>query len=679
MQKKKIIEIDIIIAMLFAIIVCIAYSVNAYAASDVKVKIAGGTVEQGKEITVVATITSDSIIGPYDAYILYDTEMLEFKSGSASKVDIEGERDDGYAGELKGGNGRIKIMSEACLSKSVKIELVFLAKQPGEHSVYFADASECEFYDRNGEFMNMVSTSGTVKVNAPALFSSDNTLSIIYAYSVFENGSTKPAWYWPDFSPERTSYDLVVEGDVTKLNITATPNHNKATLTVSDTTMKVGSNKVVITVTAEDGSKKEYVINVTKNEKVTEPPTTQPPTTTQKPEEPTTTLPKEDIKVTIGTKEYILMNYSDEMTIPEGYELFETTYKEQPIVALKGLGTEIILMALSEDGKTIIDFIYNQKTGEFQKFNLVNILSSQYVILEMISDLGEITMPNGYTLKSVNIGGKVVDAYANDTNALYIVYAMNWNGENSLYYYDSIDNTMMKYFTVTNGDIGYTEERETTTNTETKPVGGNVSDNDDKDGNADSQEVAKLKERQQLIIIAAIVIILILLGIIIAMAVSKNKDDEDFEDEYEEDDESEEDDDDDESDEEDGESDEEIEDEVDSDVETENEANSDDKSKTLEEELAKYTSNMEALAALEEIAGSETDDEKEESVDDKTEEDSFEEEAVEVSSNAMSVSSVDVGKTNSNNVNQLLEDDSKSLESDELDMVLDDILDGLSK
>ena len=52
---------------------------------------------------------------------------------------------------------------------------------------------------------------------------------------------------------------------------------------------------------------------------------------------------------------------------------------------------------------------------------------------------------NEYTLTSIQIDGQNVEALSYDVEDIYLVYAMNWNGECHLYYYDEKEGTMLRY------------------------------------------------------------------------------------------------------------------------------------------------------------------------------------------------------------------------------------------
>lgn len=72
---------------------------------------------------------------------------------------------------------------------------------------------------------------------------------------------------YPEFNTNTHEYNIRVTNDITKLNITPTVNHEKASYKIQGATeeLEVGKNVITVVVTAEDGSTTNYVINVTRN------------------------------------------------------------------------------------------------------------------------------------------------------------------------------------------------------------------------------------------------------------------------------------------------------------------------------------------------------------------------------------------------------------------------------
>lgn len=97
----------------------------------------------------------------------------------------------------------------------------------------------------------------------PVVKSSDNTLSGLSIEGIKL-----------EFSNEKLEYQFEVPYDLQNIKITATPNDSKATIIGNGNyNLEIGGNNFIIKVTAEDGSIKEYKINITRKEeeKIEEP------------------------------------------------------------------------------------------------------------------------------------------------------------------------------------------------------------------------------------------------------------------------------------------------------------------------------------------------------------------------------------------------------------------------
>lgn len=69
--------------------------------------------------------------------------------------------------------------------------------------------------------------------------------------------------YTIKFDPNKDTYSLEVENNVTSLNVTAEANDSKSTVSIKgNTSLKVGTNNITITVTAENNSVKIYTVKV---------------------------------------------------------------------------------------------------------------------------------------------------------------------------------------------------------------------------------------------------------------------------------------------------------------------------------------------------------------------------------------------------------------------------------
>lgn len=668
MKQKKVSRALMVI--LFSMIFIVAYKTIAYAA-NVNGSISSANAVIGENVTLTVNLSSNIEIFGFDVHIQYDASKLDFVSGSSNIASVNG------------GNGRITLYSDTCSSKNVTATLVFKAKEAGSHNVYLtADSS---VYDNDVVKMNLVASAGVITATSEAPVSADNNLKDLTVYVEDENGNTTNGWFWPAFNKDTTQYYLNVEGNAKKLAITANANSVTSTVSLNNPELVVGNNNINITVKAQDGSTKTYVIAVTKAEKATERETESESQTESKNPDETTGGDQNtsNKKVTIGNKTYTITDYNNEMTLPEGYEIVDYDYKGNNIKALKGLGTGLILVAFVDDTSNVKSFVYDETADDFYKFITANVKSAQYVLVDMPSVVEDINIPANYTLSSINYDNSVLVAYVSGDSKIYIVSAIDCNGKKGLYYLDSENNTIMRYF-----------ENENAINTNTNT-----------NNNSDSDELYKVKTQSRIILIISVTIGLVMLGIILALVVSrKNSRDEDLDDEYDDELDEEYDEDEYEEEYEKDEDEEELEEEYEEDEgeeeleeEIEEEYNENETEKRQEADNDKNNAGEEINEENDKSNGEKElneDNDKsngEEELDKKNDKSSGEEELNK--ENKKDEKIVEVEKSdntepeepmsNSEKVKELLEDDSTSLKEDELDMVLDellsDILDGDNK
>lgn len=686
MKQKKVSRALMVI--LFSMIFIAAYKTIAYAA-NVNGSISSANAVIGENVTLTVNLSSNIEIFGFDVHIQYDASKLDFVSGSSNIASVNG------------GNGRITLYSDTCSSKNVTATLVFKAKEAGSHNVYLtADSS---VYDNDVVKMNLVASAGVITATSEAPVSADNNLKNLTVYVEDENGNTTNGWYWPAFNKDTTQYYLNVDGNAKKLAITANANSVTSTVSLNNPELVVGNNNINITVKAQDGSTKTYVIAVTKAEKATERETESESQTESKNPDETTGGDQNtsNKKVTIGNKTYTITDYNNEMTLPEGYEIVDYDYKGNNIKALKGLGTGLILVAFVDDTSNVKSFVYDETADDFYKFITANVKSAQYVLVDMPSVGENINIPANYTLSSINYDNSVLVAYVSGDSKIYIVSAIDCNGKKGLYYLDSENNTIMRYF-----------ENENAINT-------NTNTNTNTNNNSDSDELYKVKTQSRIILIISVTIGLVMLGVILALVVSrKNSKDEDLDDEYDDELDEEYDEDEYEKEYEEGEDEEELEEEYDDDEgeeEQEEECEEDEGEEELEEEYNENEAEKRQEADNDKNnAGEEINEENDESNGEKeldkendkssdkeelNKENKNDEKIVEVEKSdndkstekAEKVENADKADntepeepmSNSEKVKELLDDDSTSLKEDELDMVLDellsDILDGDNK
>ena len=504
LKKKNYKILNYVLCMLLAVGVFFVISKdNVVFGATATVTVSSATATQGEEVSVTVDIKADANIGAYNFYLEYDANILEAVSG--------------YEG---GGGGRIQIQYDVPSIDSVATShtktVKFKAIAPGTSEIKFvtlnADDGVLD-YDTTDN-MTLSSKNGSVTVKAPVIASSNNNLASMSVAAVRADGSSYDVSLTPGFKKDVTKYNLSVEEGVTKLVVTAKAEDEKAKVEIQWANMDPGDNTTKIIVKAENGDTKQYTIYTF---------VPYPPTTTPEPEIP--------IEVDIAGVTYHVVSVTEGATLPEGFEAVEYDYNGETIMVGKGLTKNLTVMYLTTaDGANGALYIYNEASKTFYK--MVNIAMSQklYTIVEAPDGL---LIPVGFTECIVNIDNETCQGWkCDDIEGVYLVYAMNWDGKEGLYFYDNTEKQMIKYFDMT-VESGVELDMYNQLLAEKESLENELAIEKDKNDNNDSENAQT--NLYKIIAYACAVAVVVLVGIIIALFVSRKKSDSD--DENDEDDE----------------------------------------------------------------------------------------------------------------------------------------------
>ena len=412
-------------ALVFLLVFVMGENVEA---ADFQASVSSATATQGETVTVTVTFSSSATIGAYAMKLNYDANILEYSSGA-----------DG------GGGGSLQFYNDYVNSTSKSYTITFQTKAAGTSNLSFETISVPCDTDTND--MTVKAAGGSVTVSAPVTYSSNNNLSALNVSAVHEDGTTESMNLSPAFSADVTSYNLSVGATVTRLSLDASAQDGKAAVAVSGTRMDPGSNTTTVTVTAENGEVKKYVIYTEKAypeettpEETTPEETTPEETTTEEP----TTIPEENpqnpLAVTVNDKTFVVSSIPEGVAVPEGYEVTETIYHDVTITAVKGLSTNLVLFYLkNQENQEGAFYIYDEKADVFSPYICLTIRQHMYTIMDFPQEL---KLP--FESLSLELAGSTVQAYRTDYEGIYLLYAMNWNGEYHLYYYDEKEETMLR-------------------------------------------------------------------------------------------------------------------------------------------------------------------------------------------------------------------------------------------
>lgn len=263
---------------------------------------------------------------------------------------------------------------------------------------------------------------------------------MVYALDASGNKTEVPM----SFSATTYEYDLTVKSDVVSIEIEAKVKDSTSKWEVEkdgiNTKMDTGINKTVVAVTSSAGAVQKYTLN-TKKLTTAEEATYQAP---KADESGKTKKSDKDTSVKVGKKTMKISTSFGKDKIPEGFKKATEKYKGKKYACIKGEVKDITAFYLYGKNKEGF-YIYDSEKDEFYLMNNIQIKSRMYTIVQPQETDGIV---EAYKKKKVTIIDQKVEAWVLDEEeGMYLVYAMNWNGETSLYSYDDNEKCFQRYLT----------------------------------------------------------------------------------------------------------------------------------------------------------------------------------------------------------------------------------------
>lgn len=405
------------LAVMIAVFMCLNFGNIDAKAANVVIALSSSTVSVGNNVTATISV-SGSDISAYTIYVSYNSSVLQYNSASGSAI-------------VNGGGGTVTASGTSAGSFSIS----FTAIANGSGSI---TTSGSDVYDINGNAVSISHAGATVTV-ATASNNNDGN-------STTEAGGTtetteddgrsadcdlsslqvSPGTLTPAFSADRTTYSLQVDEDVTSVVVSASAADSKATTSVSGAnSIQKGKNTVRVTVTAENGAVKVYTINVQAGEDVGDP------------------------VATIDGTEYAFVMSEDGLEAPEGFTAGTTTYKDWDVLSFQSPNKKITVVCLKDEEGENHWFIMDAEKDVFTPYQEYSSQYNRYIIMDAPEG---VTIPDGFTATKIKIGENEVTAYqsANIADAdLYLVYAINVEGEEGFYEYDAKEHAFLRYVPMT--------------------------------------------------------------------------------------------------------------------------------------------------------------------------------------------------------------------------------------
>ncbi len=259
-------------------------------------------------------------------------------------------------------------------------------------------------------------------------------LKSLKVYSVDNTGAKKKIKF--KFNPTTYQYDLVVKSNVPKIEVIPKTNDATSTAVVDkeafNTRMDQGINTTTITVRSAAGATQVYTLKTKKLSPQED--------ASYKDDGKSEKVSKKSAKIDIDGKDYKITSFSKK-DIPRGFVKTKAKYKGKKYEAIKGKEKDLTAFYLTGDKDGF--FIYDKEKKKFYPMNNVKVKSRMYTIVE--PEKKDDILKN-YAKKKIKIDGQKVKAWVlDDEKGMFFVYAMNWDGDTSLYTYDDQEKCMQRY------------------------------------------------------------------------------------------------------------------------------------------------------------------------------------------------------------------------------------------
>jgi len=291
--------------ILKASLFCLVFAAAAFlnmktakaASANIDITADKNPVTVGDTVYVYINISSDTMFGDVEANLVYDEDILEYKSGVSF---------------ITGSSGYLRIsdinISEGADSRKYALE--FKALKVGKCEIEFSGSVMVYDYE-SGFPMSVSNNILELEVKAAQTASDNASLASL---------RVSPAELNPPFDKDIYEYSANVGYNIEKLVVEALPEDENATIKITgNESLEEGENKVVVTVTAESGNKKEYVIKVTKESAPEDGLNTDPIKPDDKHGKFELVRIDNEIFAVYGGK-YKLIEPGDDVKIPEGYK-----------------------------------------------------------------------------------------------------------------------------------------------------------------------------------------------------------------------------------------------------------------------------------------------------------------------------------------------------------------------
>lgn len=338
----------------------------------------------GNTFTVTFKFSSGSPLGAVVYSMSYDSNLLTLTSGTQSNA-----------------------LSYTGSQTSDSVKFTFKAKAKGSATITFK-VNEALDFDGNNLSVGNVSKTINIKSQADieASYSKNNNLS---------NLTISAGTLSPSFNKNTLEYSAEVENEVTQITVSGSKEDSKSYVDgFKDYTLEEGINKIEVKVTAQNGSAKVYVINITRKELA-----------------PIIVKDENDNELAVIRKKELIKSPNS------NYEEASIKIGEDEVPGFYNKITNTYLVGLKDkDGNIKLYKYENDKYTLYEEYTFDSII---------ITGVASIDIPKGYKEEKITINDKEITAYKDieEENNFYLIGGINIaTGEEHLYQYDEKEKTI---------------------------------------------------------------------------------------------------------------------------------------------------------------------------------------------------------------------------------------------
>ena len=419
-------------AVVLAMLLCSFTVFVSAATASIAVSSKSPTV--GSNITVSVNFGGGSIAAT-EGTLSYNPAVLQYLSGS----------------DTNGASGAVKFSNyTGRTSYSVSFKVIGV----GVSNLVLLD---CFIADNNEQIIGRPSASTSINAVAPGGSGTGGNTQQKSSNALLKGIKISGGTLTPAFSPNVFTYSVTLPNSTSVMLVTAYTADSKAKWTVEgDKNMKVGANRRVIVVTAEDGTVKRYTINAERlNEDGT---VSSSQVTSSAVQQPDQTPQQNNVTVNINGVDYTV-NLSPEKYTVAGFTLQSTEYKGSEIPILKSASGVRLAVLTAPNGSEGL-YLLNDDNISFVRAESVKLTGKDYLYIGVLENSDTEKMSK----QSKTVAGSEREVYLPDSaaqnSAVVCFYAINEKGELNLYYYDTDGDLLFPYSDIATGKpIAKTEDK----------------------------------------------------------------------------------------------------------------------------------------------------------------------------------------------------------------------------